>query len=161
MSKALEVVLAFRDKAIAILRLTKVNALAEDLQITKSRVKELTASLADTNKKIAEVSSGEFSPSYDDMQTYKTADEARNAVLERLNKSVEELNKGIVDSTKSVTDLTAKINDVSSGKKAFARETITSLTNELIKRDGTALSLEELGAVDESGNEDNFEAKVA
>lgn len=159
MSKTLEVVNSFRDKAIAILRLTKVNTLAEDLQVANASVKSITGSLEETNKKIAEVSSGEFSPSYQDMQTYANAEEARTAVLADLNKNVESLTKQLEEAKKSVTDLTVKINDVASGKKPFSRETITSLSNEMIKSSASLPTLEEIAVVDET-NTGDFSAGV-
>jgi len=155
MSKALEIVTDFRNKAIVVLRLSKINTLTEDLQVFKSNLKSTTTELENVNKHITEVSSGEFSPSYADMEQYGTAEEARNSVLKQLNTVVEALTKQLEKDTKIVVDTTTKINEVASGKVPFSRDTITNITANIILTQAMSLpTLEEIAVVDEGTNED-------
>lgn len=156
MNKAFEIVTDYRNKAIAVLRLQKVNGLTQTLQELKSDLKGMQSDLGSTNQKIAEVNSGEFAPSFHDLERYGSADEARKAVLKDLGERAESLTKYLEGAQKRVADTEMEISKAIKGEKPyrFSRDAITALADELIKQDGNAFELDEIAVIDESGSEE-------
>jgi len=161
-SKAFEMAVEFRNKAIAVLRLQKVNGLTQELQEATSNLKSSQSNLDEVNKKIADVNSGEYSPSYADVHTYGSADEAKAAVLKDLGASVERLTKSVSDQTAKVAEVEGKITAATKGEKPykFSRDAITEMANSLIEQSGNSLDLALISAVDDTAADEEFEAKV-
>lgn len=157
-SKAFEMAVEFRNKAIAVLRLQKVNGLTQSLQEANSSLKGSQASLDEANKKIADVNSGEFVPSYSDMRQFSSADDAKAAVLADLAKTVESLTKSVADSTASVADIEAKIIAATKGDKPykFSRDTVTEMASKLIEQSGSTLDLSVVQTVDDAASSEEF-----
>lgn len=155
-SKAFEMIVEYRNKAIAVLRLQKVNGITQRLQVANSELKSTKSDLESVNKKIADVNSGEFSPSYADMNSFNNADEARAAVVKSLTETAEGLTKEVEAQTKSVADIEADIVKASKGEKPyrFSRDEITELANKLILQDGNTLKLDDVSVVDEAGSDE-------
>lgn len=159
-TKAYELVDGFRNKAIAVLRLMKVNALVEELQIANSDLKTLTKEKDENTKKLEDVARGEFSPSYNDMDSYNSPEEAREAVTKRLNDRNESLDKEIESANKRITEIEDKIVKAGKGEKPYrlSRSTITSTANKLIEQSFSDLNLADLEIASEPSGDEEFAA---
>lgn len=156
--KAFEIVKSYRDKAIAVLRLQKVNELVEELQALNGRISTRDKATAELNAKRTEVAAGSFSPSLEDVRRFGSAAEAKDETLKQMDATLEENGKAAERDAKAKEELETKIRAAATGGEGykFNRETITKLAAELIKQDGVNLSLEDVASVGDESSAEEF-----
>lgn len=144
MSLATDFINSMRRKAIAIYRLSHVNALVARGQELATDLKSLQKALGNTNARIAELDNGAWAPSIDQING-KTPDEVKADAREALVKDQEGLTKAIEKATEAVTANDEQIVKAEAGKKPFtaSRETLTEQVNSMLKEMASTIKPEE------------------
>lgn len=156
--KAFDMVTDYRNKAIAVLRLQKVNGLAQKLQQANSSISKATKTNDELTAQREHVTSGAYSPSYDDMNRFDSPSAAQAAVVEKIDKQLEANNKALEAANKSKAEVEDEIRAWAKGGEGhrFSREVITALADELIKQDGNNLKLEEVQVSGDAASQEEF-----
>lgn len=148
--KMIEIVNSFRDRAISILRLQKINGFTEQLQYAKAKLKELQTELAETIQKLSDVENGAYQPSLSDVKLYHSAEEAKTVVVKSLTATKDNLERYIKNAEEDINTIEQKANDVEEGKHPFDRSTITELANQLIREHSQDFSEETSEVTDDA-----------